>query len=888
MAVGPPPSPKLEIEFTSNVWTDVTSDLDNNIGVQINVGRTSETADAQVAVMTCQLRNRLGRYTPKSQLLTDGTAHPYYPNVQPRKRIRYSYSVPGGIGSPVVPNGAFETDLSGWTAAGSATITRDTTTFHDGVASMKLTYSGAGGEFAFSTPVTGLIPGASYPVTAWARAAVGQPRPQFSAKDTAGYEVFSPIGAADGAWHQLSWVFVATSNGTIEITCGTPDAQGAGSTMNVDTIVVLLGQAFRFTGYVKSWPQLLDNGVRPYVAITANDRGDQLSKVNTLAAPVQAMLSDAPFLLLPFDEPAGSSRFFDIVGDQVATGIIPDFHASGSFTAGIDKPVPYPDGLTGVQLLDAAEWAVYQGTLAGGSLAGGAKGIQCPAACNTQWTVEGWLTVQPGGTFRTVEIDFYSTTVNIAEIFVQQNTATTLQIFGEYQDATNAFTSFPAGGNVIAHDGAPHHYALTGSDNGTTLTLRLYVDGSLAATTSATGGSGTFGTAPMFLAGNSTSGTPGNVYGPVALYPAALSAVRIAQHARAGYSFTDPSPGLLITTPFTTAQRIREYLYWAGVASTDQALAAGVQSTGHHPTVGKNIQQLCQEMATTEGGGAVFYHFGDGRSTFLDRTYRNPGNPVLTLDAFADIDRGTFAPSYDDLTLVNSSTVARQDFSAQTYTDPVSTAQFGATTDTATSYADTDLAALNLAQSRVAANAYPGYRLGQVALDLFTASQSFYAALATVQIGSRIRVTNLRPASAPRVQADVFAEGWSETSSIAGYRLVFDTSPADNPPRGAWDNGADGRWRPDTGSMTLHTAISNSASTIVIDTVGPRTFTTNAGSYPLAIQIGEEVISLPSAPGGSTSPQTFTGALRGQQNSPAAAQSAGAAIDLYPAWRWAL
>jgi hypothetical protein len=58
--------------------------------------------------------------------------------------------------------------------------------------------------------------------------------------------------------------------------------------------------------------------------------------------------------------------------------------------------------------------------------------------------------------------------------------------------------------------------------------------------------------------------------------------------------------------------------------------------------------------------------------------------------------------------------------------------------------------------------------------------------------------------------------------------------------------------------------------------------------YPLTIRVGEELITLNTAPAGSTSPQSFTGVTRAVGGSVAAAQSAGASIDLYPTASWTL
>lgn len=92
-----PNSVKVEIEFTDGVWTDVSAYLELGPGATIRYGRTSPYSAPQSASCTLTLDNTDGRFTPLRQTLADGTtAHPYYPNVVPRKRLRVSYVV-GGV-----------------------------------------------------------------------------------------------------------------------------------------------------------------------------------------------------------------------------------------------------------------------------------------------------------------------------------------------------------------------------------------------------------------------------------------------------------------------------------------------------------------------------------------------------------------------------------------------------------------------------------------------------------------------------------------------------------------------------------------------------------------------------------------------------------------------
>ena len=163
---------------------------------------------------------------------------------------------------------------------------------------------------------------------------------------------------------------------------------------------------------------------------------------------------------------------------------------------------------------------------------------------------------------------------------------------------------------------------------------------------------------------------------------------------------------------------------------------------------------------------------------------------------------------------------------------------------------------------------------------------NLYAALADVRIGSRIRVGNLPVGQGPATSVDLIVEGWSETTSTLGvYQVVFDTSPADTPPVGVYDDTAYGRYQ--CSGQTLSGALTNSATTVVIaTTAGLPLFTTVGARYPLNIQIGAEVITLNSAPG-ATSPQTFT-CTRGASGTQAAAQANSAAVNLYPAASYAL
>lgn len=79
----------------------------------------------------------------------------------------------------LITNPSFEVDLTSWTSFGvggtfSATLSRDTTTFQYGTASMKVVGAGAGGSFLGAQyTLTGLIVGAFYTVSCYAKGQLG-------------------------------------------------------------------------------------------------------------------------------------------------------------------------------------------------------------------------------------------------------------------------------------------------------------------------------------------------------------------------------------------------------------------------------------------------------------------------------------------------------------------------------------------------------------------------------------------------------------------------------------------------------------------------------------------------------------------------------------------
>jgi len=621
---------------------------------------------------------------------------------------------------------------------------------------------------------------------------------------------------------------------------------------------------YRFTGYIKGWPPALEMGVRPVVTLAATTRDDQLSRV-TMQPPLATEYA--------LDGPA---VFWPLTDGQVSAGPQMALDASGNaqapFVVGAlgQPPVNFGDNGPGYGDGSGVKFAPASATAGQYLVAPKVKGLSLAA-----FTVEVWVNA---GTALPAWV-----TGTATEMVLRFLRLSDLGFNGAIGIGANGRPFFQSSSKITGTasivDGGWHHIAVTRSTSGGSCTL--YVDG---VNRGATIGSPAVTDMDYFTLGvgaGSTARFQGNV-GYLAVYDHVLTPTRISAHYAAGNGYYGD----------TSDARMQRFLGTAGLTGTDWSLQAGQTTVNHYPQGGKDVVSACQDMATSEGGGAAFYVLPTGQMRFVNRRFRDNRTLALILDASipALLDPGVYAPAFDETTLVNTSSVTRAaesgGLSTQAWTDPDSVGTYGpASPGDVTTYTTSDQDALYLAQLQVAGNAQPKFRLNQLAVNMHAAPVSLYAALAGVEIGSRIRIINLPPGAAPTRSLDLFVEGWSETVDNSTYRVVFDTSPADTPPRWKWDTS---RWGPDRNGAVLNAGISNSATTLAIATLSGPTWTTNAGMYPLTIKVGEEQITLNTAPGGSTSPQTYTGVTRGVNGTTAAAQLANAVIDLAPADAWAL
>jgi hypothetical protein len=902
--------PQVEVEFTAGVWTDVSADVDLSAGINIRYGRTSEFSDPSTATCDLQLANHLGRYTPFSQLLADGvTVHPYYPNVVPRKRVRVAFTdmVPTLLRTNLCTNPSFETNTAGWSGGPSAwnnasSIAQSTAWSTVGVASLAVTTPGSATLEGCNFFVMSVAASTTYTVSADVRAVSGRPITMHLRDGTNAINAAS-VAVSAGTTQRVSATITTGASAPalgLLIAFSTDSTVGA-SAFNVDAVMVeqsaTVGTYFdgstassggntyawtgaanaststqtglvpgtkyvRFFGYISAWLPSLENGTRAYVLISAIDRQGQESKFTAQPAHIATILSDGPFALWPNTDPAGVTTSYDMVNSLPLT-----VWPGSNTTFGVSNPAPVNEGTT-------ALGSTYNGVSDSRSNIFNAPLPSVPAAASTHWSVEFW-----GG------LNF---TTSSPISFVGLSVVNTAQTVGfaltdnKDSGAASGTCNYVNGANSIAltfhstpRDHTPHHYVLTGEDTGVNLFLKLYIDGALVASGTGATGDGGLTSASLVVSGGTTGDSNvTNTYGPIALHSTTLSVARILMHARIGLGVPSIQAGV----------RAAEYYSWQGVPAAEITADAGVATVASHPTAGKTLPTLLSEMATTEGGGAVAYHLPNGNARFCDRNFRKPGVPLATLDVQKDIVGAPFAPSVDDLNLITTSTVTRNGAGQFTYTDAVSQAVNGLTGDTATTFVDNDQDATNLAAARVVGHSRPGLRLPQFAVDLVTAETAgLTAALAGVQIGSRLRLTGVPVGVASSSTLDVIVEGWSLSITKGQWLYVFDATAADIPRRAVWSSFL---WGCD--SMTLTSTVTATATSISVTTAaGKPTFSTSAGSYPLAIKIGEEEMTITAAPASSVSPQALT-VTRGTSGTKAAPQTAAAAVTLSPVATWSI
>lgn len=490
----------------------------------------------------------------------------------------------------------------------------------------------------------------------------------------------------------------------------------------------------RFVGFIDEWPVEWD-GSDAYAKaqIKAASRLSRLGLTAKLKSTIeQEILTDSPAALWTLAEPQGATSAGDSSGRGAAPLTIITGTTPMTFGEGVGPPT---DGLTAAQF-------------AGGGVDG--DYLQCGSVALTSSTdlaFECWIAATPatGGT---------------PILALTTNTGDQLWV-GYSAGATSVNLN---GGSVLsatgAVDGALRHIAVEvdRSDN----SLRLFVNGALEDSAAATPVAGT--SSVTVEVGRNMTGT----MALVAVFDSLPGASRWADRYAAG------AEGF---AGDTTSERLLRILAWPGVPSTEVTTDAGVETMTYQETAGQAVVDALRECESTEGG--VLFDGPDGRVKFHNRSRRYTVTPAATLDMAAQHVESDYAPRLDRSTLVNDVTVSNPTTGESArQVDTASSDEYGITTGSATSVADSYTALTEKASWQIASYAEPRMRCPSLTVDVLAHVGLTPSAedLLDVTVGDLLAVINA-PTQSDTTTPSYFVEGYTETIGPESYRITYNTSP---------------------------------------------------------------------------------------------------------------
>jgi len=850
------PSLLVEVEFTAGVWTDLTESIDlARTEIVTTRGRASQSDDGQPGTFSCVFENLDGALTP------DNPAGTYYPNVVPGKRLRYTVGAgPDRTNLATYPSA--ESGTTGWTSALiNATISQSSAWSASGTYSYALT-SVASGTMAATNNADRIevTPGVTYAFSVRFRAATVSRNVYIQCEwRNAGNSVISTsagTAVADSTSADVVASVVATApalavTGLVYVVVNSTGA--AGEVHRFDGVLVeessTVGTYFdgsttgyewtgtahastsrtytntRFLGRIVSWdPSYTGNADGDsIVAVTAKDT---LGTLQDTEARYPLAVLDAldldPVALFPLSGEGPAARVTSLFDSPRTIPVSTAAGATGEITYNSSGGPA-----------DDMGFLAFGEDLTGKTIMDTSRLLRLTDGLPSGATLTLWLRTSDAAAGGVASLQSgWSLGVSSGRITL------------------NSISGTPS---VALTPGVWHHVAVTQASSGTTT---LYVDG-----TSIGSGSGGTGSAPfyLYLGYNSLDGLlNGGDLACVSVYDSTLSAGDIATSASFG-----PVAGV------TTAARVERIAALAGLSSAGTG--------GPYVAAQRTGSNLLDAVLTAARGSSRIVY--DDAGTITYRSTSAPSTVAVTYDAEADLDGPPTwgRSSQGRLSTVTASSAAVGERSWDDSTAPAS----NSTSIETALYSESDLTAR--AQQEIARGRDAKLRLQHLVVDLVTAQNSVTASTLALVLDDRVRVSNLPSSVLGWTYQDGHLLGMTERASIGAYVVEMDLEPADAPAEGLFEDATYGRWGVDD-TATVG-ALTSSDTTVVITSAGTP-FTTAAGSYPLDVDINGERVTLTSAPGSSSSPQTFTGVTRGVAPSIARAHSAGEAVDVWRAARF--
>jgi len=521
-------------------------------------------------------------------------------------------------------------------------------------------------------------------------------------------------------------------------------------------------------GYVEALETGWDNGWRPTVRVSATDRLARLEKRKLPGLIRGVQLIDLPSALWPCTDSDASTS----AGEQSGNGSVTALATTSVGTVGTATLTfgeaglgPGPDGQSCALLTTSSTTAGYYLT-----------GSGLPDVFTNTQTVEVYFQAAVAGSAYRGLVTVHDASFNKL-VSIQLSTFDTL--FAGVSDITPSTPiSCSVTGATTVTAGVWNHALLTQSRSGDTVTVTLYLNGvSQGSNTYSTLG----GAVPSVTNGGSissgalrTSGTgvaTGLFYGRLAnigVYPTALSATRITEHARVRDT-------LGVYTAETSAAKFTRLAQVAGLSATEYGFSYGSPATtsadmAPFPVGDRSLLDAANEVAIAEASAVYLDRSGVLRLASRNKRY---GTAVVFTVTATAIDKGTgFAT--DMGAVINDVTVSRPGGITARSVDAVSVAAYDTHDSTTTVYLSSDTQAVDMAAFLANLNSEPVPRISGISVDLVSSAALLdEVTILAAEVGDRFQVTGLPSASTPAATLDLIVDGMTDTVTSTSWRRAF-------------------------------------------------------------------------------------------------------------------
>jgi hypothetical protein len=313
--------------------------------------------------------------------------------------------------------------------------------------------------------------------------------------------------------------------------------------------------------------------------------------------------------------------------------------------------------------------------------------------------------------------------------------------------------------------------------------------------------------------------------------------------------------------------------------ATAQIIEAGSETDlGMGPSPVSRYLEAIAEAEDVDGG---LIHDGGhlGQVVFVTRSSHYNATETMTLDMAAFQLQPPFQPTLDSSGRRNSITVSRPNGSSAKYVGDTSQGVFP---DSISRNLDSDQHLYEIAGWQAGTGSVNGMRYPALGFNLRRTPGLVPQWLAT-RLGSRVKAS-VTMAQHPDTQPDMVLTGYVEELSKRWW-AVRGTGPPFQPYIvGVLDSATLGRLS--SSGMALHADWNGVSGSFTADTDSGALATTDAGEYPLDLNIGGQQVTV-SACAGSSNPQTFTVSVA-SVNGVSKTHSAGAPVTLWQPLRLAL